>query len=919
MNHRNDPRARRPGCPPGALPPTPRSSGPSVARVRPVLIALLLCAFPTSAWAGGDAGGGMTHRMMMLVIQFGLILFAARLGNILFTKIRLPGALGELAAGMIIGPFALGQISLPGFPRGLFPAPQGAVIAVSPELYGLATVASIVLLFHVGLETDLRLLMRYALAGGLVAVGGLVFSFVLGAGAVMVFSKMLFGQALPFHAPPCLFLGTVATATSVGIPARILSDRRKLDSPEGVTILSAAVIDDVLGIVVLAVVTSVVAASRAAGGVDWGHIGVIGAKAVGVWVAATAIGLIASRKISFLLKWFGERTSIAVMALGLALVLAGLFEEAGLAMIIGAYVMGLSLSQADISYVIRERLATVYALLIPVFFCVTGMQIDLAALASPAVLAFGLVYAVAALASKVFGCGLPALLANFNLRGAARVGFGMAPRCEVALIIAGIALGAGWLTPGLFAAVIVMVLVNTLVAPPALVWLFRGDRTGTRKAVDLREKKTVVRFDFPAPEMLDFFTGKLTDVFEAEGFYVHQFGREPSIYQIRKDRTVIDFTCRGTELEFSCDPPEVALVNTAVYEALAGLEDAIRGLRQPLDTTEIRSRIQDTGPLGPPTLNLKQYLTPQLVVPHLRARTKEQVIDELLDRLARHGLVRDREAARQAVLEREASMSTGLQYGVAIPHGRTDAVGRLVCAVGVKPEGVDFEAIDGEPSRIFVLTLSPKRKPAPHVQFMSTVSQVLNETGRKRILATDGAEEIYRVFTTPPQELAAAPAPSKPAVPPPTGPFHLRQYLRPEAVEPQLKAGTKESAIVELLELLNAARLLADVRPAADAVLAREAQMATGMGEGVAIPHGRTNAVEHLRCAVGISRGGIDFGAVDGKPARIVILVLTPEGGADPYLQFVGSLMSALDDEGREQALAAGSREELYRLLTRES
>jgi PTS system nitrogen regulatory IIA component len=261
-------------------------------------------------------------------------------------------------------------------------------------------------------------------------------------------------------------------------------------------------------------------------------------------------------------------------------------------------------------------------------------------------------------------------------------------------------------------------------------------------------------------------------------------------------------------------------------------------------------------------------------------------------------------------------MATGRQYGGGIPHGRTDAVGRLVCTVGVKREGIDFDAIDGEPSRIFVLTLSPKSKPAPHVQFMSTVSQVLNESGRKRILAARGADEIYRVFTAPPQEAPAAPA--EPMVPAPTGPFHLRQYLRAEAVEPHLKARTKEQAIVELLELLHSAGRLPKVRPAADAVLAREAQMATGMGEGVAIPHGRTNAVERLVCAVGVSRDGIDFGAVDGKDAQIVILVVTPEGGADPYVQFVGSLMSALDDEGREQALAAGTREELHEVLTRE-
>ncbi len=719
----------------------------------PLVVALFVCLVPGGAFASGLAGGApeaqMTHRMMLFVIQFGLILFAAKIGNILFKKIKLPAALGELAAGMLIGPYALGQLGFYGFSEGLFPAPVNGAFAVSPELYALSTIAAILLLFNIGLETNLRLLVRYSLVGIMVGLGGMLASFFLGALSMKLFSESLFGEPLGFFAPQCLLLGTIATATSVGITARILSEKGKLDSPEGVTILSGAIIDDVLGIILLAIVMGIVAASRATGRIDWVHIAIVAAKAVGVWLAATSIALIASRKISFLLKWFGDRTSIAVMGLGLALILAGLFEEAGLAMIIGAYVMGLSLSKTDISHVVRERLSSVYALFIPVFFCVTGMQIDVAALGSKPVLLFGIVYALLALVSKVVGCGIPALLANFNLRGAARVGFGMAPRCEVALIIAGVGLSAHLLTAEILPAVIIMVVLNTIIAPPAMVMLFRNPKRGTRTPTMKDKSETSVSFELGSIEMTEFFVGKLTRVFEAEGFFVHLISREQHLYQVRKDSTVIDFQHSGTSLRFRCPETDVRLVNAVMFEALAALEQSIRALKQPLDSKSIRSGLQDTGPLGPQSLDMRNYLTPELIEPALKGQSKREIIDELLGLLSHNGLIQDVDRARNAVWEREESMSTGLQYGVAIPHGKTDAVNRLVCAVGIKKEGMDFDAMDHEPSTIFILTLSPKSKPAPHVQFMSTVSEILNAPGRRRILDCKNADQLYRAFTEP--------------------------------------------------------------------------------------------------------------------------------------------------------------------------
>ena len=875
-------------------------------------IPLLIVLWPAVAMAAGGGTGtaNPVHRTMMFVTQMGIIIFAAKMGNILFEKIKLPGVLGELCAGIVIGPFAIGRLGFYGFPKGLFPLPPLGEFPISPELYAISAVAAVVLLFNVGVETNLRMLLRYSFAGGLVGLGGVLFSFLLGDATVILFSKALFGRQLGFMDGPCLFAGVVTTATSVGITARILSEKHRLDSPEGVTILSAAVIDDVLGIIMLAIVSSIVAATRATGAIDWGHTGMVAVRVVGVWLAATVMGLVAARKISFLLKWFGERTSIAIMALGLALIVGGLFEQAGLAMIIGAYVTGLSLSRADISFVIREKLSSVYALLVPAFFCITGMLIDLGSLVSPAILLFGLAYTVTALVAKVVGCGLPALLADFNLRGAARIGFGMAPRCEVALIIAGIGLSTELLSPEIFAGVIIMVLVNTVVAPPALVFLFRSSAPGTRKAPAVERAGTKVSFEFPSFEMAEFFVGKVTGVFESEGFFVHKLGHDSQLYQLRKDESIIDLRLAGTVLTFVCRQADVPLVNTAMYEALAVFEHTIAGMKRPLDTKTISERVQDAGPLSPMTLVMKEYLTPELIKPRLKGTTKGEIIDEMIGMLARRKLVKDAAAALKAVWAREESMSTGLQYGVAIPHGKTDVVDRLVCAVGVKPDGVDFDSVDGEPSRIFILTLSPESKPAPHIQFMSTVSQILNSEGRKRILAARNANDIYTIFTSRPR-----PSPAAPAKPMPDR-FGLSYYIKPELVEPDLKGAGKAEIIHELLALLDKSGLVRDVDVAAKAVLDREAQMSTGMGEGIAIPHGRTDAVDNLVCAIGVKREGVDFGSADAKPSTIFILVLTPQAGADPYLQFVASVMNVLHDDGRKRVLAARTKEELYQALT---
>jgi mannitol/fructose-specific phosphotransferase system IIA component (Ntr-type) len=441
--------------------------------------------------------------------------------------------------------------------------------------------------------------------------------------------------------------------------------------------------------------------------------------------------------------------------------------------------------------------------------------------------------------------------------------------------------------------------------------LYRSDASGTRKTVSVSNAaRRKMLFEFPSVEMTEFMIGRLIKVFDDEGFFCHLVSHQRRMYQLRKDKAVIDFHRSGTHLAFDTNEPYVPLVQTAVHEATADLERTVRGLRSPTESQTVAAPIQRPVALAAAAQALKTHLSPGLIVPELRGQTKPEIIDELLDVLAEAGQVRDVDEARKAIWRREESMSTGLQHGVAIPHGKSDAVDKLVAAVGIKKEGMDFDAMDGEPSRIFILTISPESKPAPHVQFMSAVSQILDEEGRNRVLSCENAAEIYAALTSPRRE-----APTHQ----PAERFRLSDYIAPEVLEPSLQGRTKVDVIDELLALMFEAGRIRDLPAAREAVLAREEQMSTGMQDGVAIPHGRSDAVEHLVCAVGVHRDGIDFGAVDGKDSRIFILAVTPPTGSDPYLQFAAAMIGLLDEAGRKRLLAARTPKELYQAITGES
>ncbi|MCF7928767.1 MAG: cation:proton antiporter [Spirochaetales bacterium] len=676
--------------------------------------------------------------MTLLVFQLSVIIFAAHFGSFGIRKLGMPAVLGEVIAGMIIGPHLLGSITFPGFEHGLFPLAETSV-GVSPELYGFAVLASIILLFVSGLETDLNLFMRYAFKGSIIGLGGIVLPFVLGDMVGMLFMNT------GFMDPRALFLGVIGVATSVGITARILSENKRVDSPEGVTILSAAVIDDVVGIIVLAVVIGIVQVTdQGASSLPWGRIGFIAARAFLVWMGFTVAGLLLARKISGFLKLFRNATTYTVLSLGFAVLLAGIFEKAGLAMIIGAYVMGLSLSKTDLSYVIQENIKPVQKLFVPLFFAVMGMMVDIRILISPPILIFGAVYAGASVIGKLAGTGLPALFMNFNGMGALRIGMGMIPRGEVALIIAGIGVSVGVVDSNLMGVVIMMMLVTILISPPVLNAILRHPSRGTRTEEKGSETVTT-SFDFPSPELTEFVTGKIIQAFENEGFFINLIEMERRVYQIRKDEVSLSLSCHEERIDFESDKKDVTFIKNIVYESMLNLHEAVNKLKDMAKPEALGRQLMEGE--ARKQQQLMKAMNPDAIKIGLEGKTKEEIIEELLDLIVENGEVKDKESCYKAIWERENSMSTGMQHGIALPHGKSSGVDRMQVAVGTKPEGADFNSLDGEPSMIFILVLSPADASGPHIQFLASVSGLLkNEESRKAVLKAKTPRELYELF-----------------------------------------------------------------------------------------------------------------------------------------------------------------------------
>ena len=690
----------------------------------------------------------MAQQIALLAIQLGIIIFAAKYMGILAAKCRIPAVMGELVAGILLGPFCLGGIGLPvhGLEQGLFPLSTAVMgVPVDGKLYAIASLGSIILLFLSGLETDVRTFFKYSVAGSLVGLGGIVFSFVCGA-AVGVFAL-----GWQFMDPRCLFLGILCTATSVGISARILSEKHAMDTPEGVTIMAAAVIDDVLGIVCLAIVIGIANVELTNGSMAWGSISWIAAKSFLIWLGVTALGLACARRLSCFVKWFKSSKVFAIMAFGLALILAGLFEMAGLAMIIGAFVMGLAFSKTDVAFKLRAALTPLYNFLVPVFFVVMGMLVDIRVLKDPNVLYIGLFFAFMAIVGKVVGCFVPAFLMNFNSVGALRIGVGMVPRCEVVLIIAGIAATTMMKNPALkdaagataaalplevpifdsrlFGIAIIMPLVTALLAPPLLNMALTIKRRGIRK--DVPDKDSLVtEFDFGNEMIASTILGEFIENMSRDGFLHSTFSRGIRIIQFRRDLTNINLELDGTTFKFFSTSAEVPLIKTAIYESIVDIHQTLSALKQLAQPEVMKSelKLESDAPqtvTHSDVLDLRKLISPECIIVGFKAKDKYDAIRQLLDVIASRAPELRKSQALDDVHQREKVVSTYLGDGIAMPHARTQGTGRFLTAIGIAADGIDYDGDGLHPVNLVILSLNPEDGTGPYLQYIARMAHIL--------------------------------------------------------------------------------------------------------------------------------------------------------------------------------------------------
>jgi Kef-type K+ transport system membrane component KefB len=407
------------------------------------------------------ASDGATHAdpMGAVALSLAIILVAAKAGGELATRLGQPAVLGELVAGVI-----LGNLTLAGF-SGL------SYVTSDPSIDLLARLGVLLLLFEVGLESTVAQMLKVGLSAAAVALLGVLAPFALG----WAVGAWLLPESSPYaHA----FLGAALSATSVGITARVLKDLGCAQTPEARVILGAAVIDDVLGLIILAVVTGAIAAADQGGVLSFAQIGAIFGRAAAFLIGSLVLGVALAPRIFNLASRLRTRGALLATGLAFCLLLSWLADRIGLAAIVGAFAAGLILEDSHYREFVKrgersveDLIHPISSFLVPVFFVLMGMRTDLRSFGQPRVLVLAIALSLAAIVGKqVCSMGVMA-------RGIDRVsvGIGMIPRGEVGLIFANIGLslyfkGARVIDDATFVAIVVMVMVTTIVTPPALAW-----------------------------------------------------------------------------------------------------------------------------------------------------------------------------------------------------------------------------------------------------------------------------------------------------------------------------------------------------------------------------------------------------------------------------------------------------------------
>ena len=383
----------------------------------------------------------MSNGTDTLLLQLFTIFVCAKICGEIFERLSLSAVLGEILAGIILGPYAAN------------------IIAPSDTIISLAEIGAIFLLFTVGLETSPNDLIRIGGRSLNVAIAGSVLPFCCG----LVYLKL---RNEPTH--EALFVSAAMVATSIGITARVLKDLQVLKTRAAQIILGAAVFDDILGMVLLAIVVSVSSGI----GVRWVHLGVVIAEAVGFAVFMIYFGPGVVSRMRPGLQRLSTHDAPFILALATCLLLSVAATKVGMAAIIGAFFAGLIFADYSPEWGLVPRVHGINEFLSPFFFFTMGARLDIRVFQG-GFFWVAIIISVLALVSKLVGCGLPML--KYGWREALKVGVGMTPRGEVALIVALIGLQMNMVSQRAYAIVIFMTGITTLIAPPVLRYLFRNE------------------------------------------------------------------------------------------------------------------------------------------------------------------------------------------------------------------------------------------------------------------------------------------------------------------------------------------------------------------------------------------------------------------------------------------------------------
>ena len=397
-----------------------------------------------------------TH-LIEIIIGVGILLFAAKLMAELFLRLKLPIVLGELLAGMIIGPFALGSLLV---------FDDKPLLQIGSEIRVLGEIGAIVILFMAGLEMTPKEFLRGGKASFTVGTLGVIVPF---------FAGLVVFQIFGFDVLESMLIATALTATSIAISIQVLSEFGKLKSPEARLIIGAAVVDDILAIAILSVVTSL--------GGDVTNVQILDVtftvlKILGFFAIILIVSVIVIPRIITPKLWHakGSVEGIATASFFGAAALAG---SIGLSPIVGAFAVGMALSTTKVFEKVESFISKIGLIFAPLFFAIIGAQVDFRGINMEILMLSAIIIAIAVF-TKLFGCGLPAWIFLKSRTKGMRVGIGMISRGEVGLIVAGVGLSAGVLTSSVYSTIVLMVAATTIITPIWLKMDYRRDIQGNK-------------------------------------------------------------------------------------------------------------------------------------------------------------------------------------------------------------------------------------------------------------------------------------------------------------------------------------------------------------------------------------------------------------------------------------------------------